>query len=64
MGADRPCTGLDPDTYECPHCGTILGEPCPYEGLDPALLDPTKAVGGGTPTAACNPDDGVCEACQ
>lgn len=48
----------------CPYCGHDAMEgPCPLEGMDTALLDPTKAIGAVT-GATCNPDDGVCEACQ
>jgi hypothetical protein len=55
----RPAGGL-----MCALCDAGGEDPCVFDTVDPALLDPSKAIGGGVPTAACNPDDGVCEACQ
>lgn len=52
------------DGRDCPLCDAKISEMCVFSTVDPALLDPTKALGGGVPTAACDPDDGVCEACQ
>jgi hypothetical protein len=49
---------------ECPTCGARIGEECPYDsGSIKDLLDLQKAVSAGQ-AASCNPDDGVCEACQ
>lgn len=53
-----------PGDAACPFCERACGEPCPMDDVDPALLDPTKAIGAVTPATTCDPDEGVCEACQ
>lgn len=51
-------------TGTCSTCGAVDHEACPLADLDPTLLDPAKAIGATTPAAECDPDEGVCEACQ
>lgn len=48
----------------CATCGEVNPDECIIAGMDPSLLDPTKAVGAVTPAVQCDPDEGVCEACQ
>ena len=48
----------------CGVCGARAGETCPLlDESTVALLDRQGIVTAGQ-AAACNPDDGVCEACQ
>ena len=41
---EAPCVGLDPDTYECPHCGATLDDECgtPTGAWRVAPGDPTE----------------------
>jgi hypothetical protein len=46
----------------CGQCGAKTDEPCPLIDLTPGLLTSAPITAGEAST--CNPDDGVCEACQ
>ena len=41
----------------------MLADGCPYDGLSDKLTQSHLAIKSDTP-AACDPTDGVCEACQ
>lgn len=51
----------EPSLEVCLACAAFAGEPCDAENSNALLTAPR--IGGGA-AGTCNPDDGVCEACQ
>jgi hypothetical protein len=57
-----PRFGYEALREPCQHCGATESELCPLADMTPGLLTGAPVTAGTA--AICNPDDGVCEACQ
>lgn len=56
------CPRSTPSLTTCPTCGAEPTEDCPLVGMTPGLVESAPITAGVA--AACDPTDGVCEACQ
>ena len=62
IGLTCPRT-TDPQNGVCALCGVPRQDNCPL--TDPAMAGPSGPPAGGViGLGTCDPDDGVCEACQ